>query len=169
MMAEVIQRATEPGGGQGPLPPGVGRADAQTVGDAAARFREALESAKTRAEARQAAEQLVSTAFIKPALEMLREGNQAPPPWGPGPGEKQFGPLLDQRIADEVVSAAGYPLVDRVAASLDRTRAGEPSGPVEHGRGTARVEHSIEGRQAEHGLAGPSVGHALDGRIGGAR
>lgn len=65
-------------------------------------------------EARQAAEGLVATSFIKPILAQTRESNNAPPPFGPTQAEKQFQSLLDNRLADELVHAAQFPIVDRM-------------------------------------------------------
>ena len=65
-------------------------------------------------EARQAAEGLVATSFIKPILSQTRESNNAPPPFGPTQAEKQFQSLLDNRLADELVHAAQFPIVDRM-------------------------------------------------------
>lgn len=99
--------------------------------DAAGSFQNALghaidsEHAKpdatTRAtEARDAAEQLVSTAFVQPILSGLREMNNAAPPFAPTQAEKQFGPLLDAQLADRYVAGQNFPLVDRLAAQLYR-------------------------------------------------
>lgn len=72
------------------------------------------------ADARRAAEGLVSTSFIEPILKQTRESNNAPPPFGPSNVEKQFGALLDSRLADDIVHAANFPLVDRIAEELTR-------------------------------------------------
>jgi len=104
--------------------PDAPRLRARDAEQAARRFRDSLARAEGKGEAREAAEQLVSNAFIQPVLKMLREGNDAPPPWGPGEAEKQFGPLLDQRLADEIVRAADYPLVERVTRELTRSSEG---------------------------------------------
>lgn len=66
------------------------------------------------ANARQAAEGLVATSFIKPILAQARESNNAPPPFGPTQAEKQFQSLLDNRLSDELVRAARFPLVERM-------------------------------------------------------
>lgn len=94
--------------------------------DAAGSFREALgkaawdnqERKAPEVEAREAAERLVSSAFIQPILESLREMNNAAPPFGPTQGEKQFAPLLDAQLADRYVAAQNFPLVDRIAQQL---------------------------------------------------
>mgnify|MGYP003630149151 CR=1 FL=1 len=69
-------------------------------------------------EARVAAEGLVSSTFIEPILKQIRESNTAPPPFGPSSAEKQFASLLDTNIADEIVHAANFPLVERIANQL---------------------------------------------------
>lgn len=70
------------------------------------------------AKARQAAELLVSTTLVEPVLKQIRESNNAAPPFGPAPGEKQFGALLDHRLAHDIVRSANFPLVDRLARNL---------------------------------------------------
>ena len=63
---------------------------------------------------REAAEQLVSTAFVTPVLGGLRENSTAAGPFAPSTAEKRFGPMLDQQFADRVVRAANFPLVDAI-------------------------------------------------------
>ena len=108
-----------------PLPVSIsGRSAARF--DAAGSFREALgkaawdhqEPKDLEVDAREAAERLVSTAFIQPVLASLREMNNAAPPFAPSQGEKQFAPLLDAQLADRFVAAQNFPLVDRIAQQL---------------------------------------------------
>ena len=70
------------------------------------------------AKARRAAEDLVSITLVQPMLEMARDANQAPPPFGPGEGEKTFGKLLDAQISRSIVRGSNYPLVDRLARDM---------------------------------------------------
>lgn len=70
------------------------------------------------AKARSAAEGLVSTTFIEPILKQVRESNNTPPPFGPSSAEKQFSALLDTKLADEIVHAANFPLVERISKQL---------------------------------------------------
>lgn len=63
---------------------------------------------------REAAEQLVSTAFITPILGALRENSTAAGPFAPSTAEKRFGPLLDQQFADRIVQAANFSLIDTI-------------------------------------------------------
>jgi Rod binding domain-containing protein len=90
---------------------------AQVPSDPRERFTlidDSLDANAKRAEAREAAEALVSTSFIKPILAQLRESNNAPAPFGPTQAEKQFGALLDTQLADEISRAAQFPIVDRL-------------------------------------------------------
>ncbi len=73
-------------------------------------------------QARAAAEGLVSATFIEPILKQIREGNDAPPPFGPSSAEKQFGALLDTRLADEIAHATNFPIVQRIAEQLSRAQ-----------------------------------------------
>ena len=68
-----------------------------------------------KAETREAAVQLVSSAFIKPILAQLRESRSTDGPFAPGPAEKRFGPLLDERVADQLVEASNFNLIDVIA------------------------------------------------------
>jgi Rod binding domain-containing protein len=70
--------------------------------------------------AKLAAEGLVSTTFIEPILKQVRESNHTPPPFGPSNAEKQFSALLDTRLADDIVHAANFPLVQRITDQLLR-------------------------------------------------
>lgn len=65
-------------------------------------------------EAREAAEGLVSAAFLQPLLKRFRESSQAAPPFGPGRGEQTMRTMLDQAWADQMVRRGEWPLVDRV-------------------------------------------------------
>ena len=72
----------------------------------------------------EAAEKLVATTFIKPMLKQAREMNDAPPPFGPTQAEKQFGALLDNKIADDIAASMYLAITDRMAREMDeRSRA----------------------------------------------
>jgi Rod binding domain-containing protein len=85
-------------------------------------FLEALGKAKRQdtpeSAARDAAEQWVAATLVQPLLKQLRDMNTAAPPFSPGPGEKQFGALMDAQVAHQIVTAKHFPLVDRVARQL---------------------------------------------------
>lgn len=68
--------------------------------------------------ARQSAEQLVSISLVQPMLKQLRSGNNAAPPFAPTEGEKQFRALTDADLAQKIVHAKQFPLVDRLAHEL---------------------------------------------------
>ena len=68
--------------------------------------------------ARSAAQQFVAVALVQPLLKQLRETSMAAPPFAPTSGEKQFQSLYDAEIAQRLVSAAHFPLVDRLAHDL---------------------------------------------------
>lgn len=96
---------------------GLAPSEQSATADQAQHFAELVERAKkgtTAEEIREAAEQLVSATFIKPILNQIRESNDAAPPFAPTQGEKQFGALMDQRIADEIVKSSRLPIVDRL-------------------------------------------------------
>jgi Rod binding domain-containing protein len=70
------------------------------------------------AQARDAAQQFVSTTLVQPLLKQLREMENAAPPFAAGPGEKQFRALMDAEVAQNITSASHFPLIDRVARQL---------------------------------------------------
>ncbi|MEM1331347.1 MAG: hypothetical protein AAGG07_12385 [Planctomycetota bacterium] len=71
--------------------------------------------------AREAAERFVAMTFVEPVLASLRDSNSAAEPFKPNQAEKQFRGMLDNQLAERVVSAADFPLVDRLASDLLRT------------------------------------------------
>jgi len=73
--------------------------------------------------ARQAANKLIASAFIIPALQSLRENALAAEngPFAPNLVEKRFGPILDQHIADEIVNASNFDLTDTIVDRVSRT------------------------------------------------
>ncbi|MDX9910435.1 MAG: hypothetical protein RBS39_01250 [Phycisphaerales bacterium] len=86
---------------------------AQASGRGDARTRETPEQ-----RARSAAEQLVAISFVQPILAQVREAKDAAPPFAPTEAEKQFGALMDARVAHELVRGSRLPLVDRLAQNL---------------------------------------------------
>jgi Rod binding domain-containing protein len=75
--------------------------------------------ARTPAEkAREVAEQYVSIALVQPMLKQLRETSNAAPPFAPTQAEKQFRALSDADLAQQIVKAKQFPLVDRLARDL---------------------------------------------------
>ena len=73
-------------------------------------------------EARRTAEELVSKVLGEPVFAQMRASNNAAPPFGPAPGEKQFAPLVDAQRALELVRSAHWPLVERLASDLTAPR-----------------------------------------------
>lgn len=68
--------------------------------------------------ARDVAEQYVSIALVQPLLKQLRETSNAAPPFAPTQAEKQFRALTDADLAQRIVQAKQFPLVDRLARDL---------------------------------------------------
>lgn len=72
-------------------------------------------------EAREAAEGLVSMAFLQPILKQMRESNNTAAPFGPGKGEQSMRTMLDQAWSDNIVKNGNWSLVNRVEQRmLDR-------------------------------------------------
>jgi Rod binding domain-containing protein len=55
---------------------------------------------------------------VQPMLKLLRDSNNAAPPFAPGPAEKQFRSLMDVELAQRIVNSANFPLVDALARRL---------------------------------------------------
>jgi len=99
-------------------------------------FEQQLRSASPSAaqeQARQAAEQLVSIAFIEPALKMMRENTLAAGPFAPGDTERRFAPMLDQMFSERVTTGSNFPLVDRLEKQLTSRIPPAPSPPRAEG------------------------------------
>ena len=74
-----------------------------------------------------AARRLVSDAFIEPLLREARESAQPGGMFAPGTGEKRFGHLVDRAMADRVVDAHRFDVVEAVERSLlQRVAGGTP-------------------------------------------
>lgn len=108
------------------------RSFAEALG--AVRRAEGLEAREGRSKedtARHAAEMLVATTLVEPVLKQLRESNNAAPPFAPTQAEKQFGAILDHRLAQDIVKGANFPMVDRLARDLLRNaKDTEPAQPA---------------------------------------
>jgi len=63
---------------------------------------------------RHAAQQLVSSALLLPTLALLRASGPTEGPFAPGDVERRFGPLLDQHMADRIVSSSNFSIVDAI-------------------------------------------------------
>jgi len=70
------------------------------------------------ATAHDTAQKLVATTLIKPILAQARAARDAPAPWGQTQAEKQFGALLDNRIADDISKASSFPIAQRIADQI---------------------------------------------------
>lgn len=69
-------------------------------------------------QAREAAQQMVASAFIMPVLAKLRESPFLTGPFAPGDAERRFGPLMDQHVADRITAGDHFPLVDQITDHL---------------------------------------------------
>lgn len=107
-------------------------------------------------QAKQAAEDFVSVALVQPILKQLRDSNKAAPPYGPGPGEKQFRTLADAQMARNLVRSSNWSLVDRLAKQMLRTTdAVQPGSPADIRR---RDEARAKAAEGEGGTGGATDG-----------
>jgi Rod binding domain-containing protein len=97
-------------------------------------------------QARSTAEQLVAVAFIQPLLKQMRESSTAPPPFAPTQAERQFGSLMDASLAQEIVRAQQFPLVDRLARHLlGRKEMDDARSEIEKAAGAADARTTFPG------------------------
>lgn len=68
--------------------------------------------------ARQAAEDLIGAALVKPVLKGLRESNGAAAPFAPGAGEKAFRGMMDDMLAQRLVKSGDWALVSSLTNRL---------------------------------------------------
>jgi Rod binding domain-containing protein len=94
--------------------------------------------ATPQARAREVAEQYVSIALVQPLLKQLRETSNAAPPFAPTQAEKQFRALTDADLAQRIVKAKQFPLVDRLAHDLLK-RGGELPRPTQDDPDATRI------------------------------
>lgn len=88
-------------------------------------------ASETREEqARDAARQFVSQTLVQPILKQVRDMDNTPPPFAPGPGEKQFRALMDAELAQRVTMSSHFPLIDRVARQLLKRGTQAPGVPA---------------------------------------
>lgn len=106
------------------------RGSRASVEDLGTTFRQALRAHKDAQDpeikARDAASDFVAQTLVLPVLAQMREMNDAADPFKPSSGEKQFGALLDQKLAKEITKASSFPLVDRLARDLLRSQGIQP-------------------------------------------
>ena len=84
-----------------------------------------------RSAARQAATELVASALLVPVLDAMYERPLAEPPFAPTAAEKRFAPMLSQHLADRIIGAANFPLVDTILDRLLGPEAPAPEAPSE--------------------------------------
>ena len=109
-----------------------GPAGAIGAGQGSESFAKALQKeAQThgRTAARQAATELVASALLVPVLDAMYERPLAEPPFAPTAAEKRFAPMLSQHMADRIIGAANFSLVDTI---LDRLLGPEAPSETEH-------------------------------------
>jgi len=105
--------------------------DAESAPAGAVSFEKRLDAA------REAAGELVATAFVKPVLSEMRASSMAAAPFKPGTWEKRFGPVIDGMVAQELVGSSGWGLVDRLAERFVGLARLE-----EHGEARIAIKHA---------------------------
>lgn len=91
-----------------------------------------------RARVREVAEQMVSAALVMPLLKELRQANRAAPPFGPTGAEKTLGPLADAALAQRMVRAEGWGIVERLERVFGERADGAEAARRALGEGGAR-------------------------------
>ncbi|MFW6059102.1 MAG: hypothetical protein ACODAQ_02910 [Phycisphaeraceae bacterium] len=75
-------------------------------------------------EARQAAQQLVSSAFLQPMLKQMRESGFKTEYFGNDPGSDAFNQQLHTELADRIVQRMDLPIVDAVTRFVTQRAGG---------------------------------------------
>ncbi|MFW5653416.1 MAG: rod-binding protein [Planctomycetota bacterium] len=96
---------------------------------------------------RRSAEELVSTAFLKPMFKLMRDDPLKSDLFGNSKGEETFGPMLDDEFARAIVSSEQWPIVDAVVRGLQV----RGTGPSDHDAprnpdrlpATTEVKHAV--------------------------
>ena len=70
------------------------------------------------AKSREAAEQLVALTFVQPMLKQLRESSNAAAPFGASAAEKSIRQMADGTLAQQLVHASRWGVVDSVARRM---------------------------------------------------
>lgn len=105
------------------LHPGIAAATLEMPATGAAGFAESLLAAgkpagddtdEKRAQVREAAQQFVASAFLKPMFAQVRNSPFKSDLMHGGQGEQMFGEQLDTHLADRMVQRMNFPLVDAV-------------------------------------------------------
>lgn len=79
--------------------------------------------------ARESAREFVAVTLVQPLLKQLRDTSQAAAPFAPSGAERQFRSMLDAQMAQRIVRASNFGIVDAIARNLMR------AGGV-HGKGS---------------------------------
>lgn len=82
---------------------------------------------KTEEQARAAAQQFVAVALVQPLLGQLRSSNAAAGVFAPSQGEKQFQTMFDAQIAERIVTASNFGIVDKLTDQLMKRIRGSSS------------------------------------------
>ena len=64
------------------------------------------------------ARRMMADAFLVPLLKELRANTAPKGMFAPGPGEKRFGTMYDQAIADRMLDANNFPVADALVEKL---------------------------------------------------
>ncbi len=81
--------------------------------------------------ARQAATELVASALLVPVLDAMYERPLAEAPFAPTAAEKRFAPMLSQHLADRIIGAANFSLVNTILDRLLGPETPAPEAPSE--------------------------------------
>ena len=63
-------------------------------------------------------QRMMSDAFLLPLLKNAREDSAPEGIFAPGPGERRFGSMLDQAIADRILESNNFPVADALEDKL---------------------------------------------------
>ncbi len=108
-----------------------GAVGAEQGGKSFAKSLQKAAQAHGRPAARQAATELVASALLVPVLDAMYERPFAKAPFAPTAAEKRFAPLLSQHMADRIIGAANFSLVNTILDRLLGPETPAPEAPSE--------------------------------------
>jgi Rod binding domain-containing protein len=96
-----------------------------------ARARKQIEDSPSSREAaaKESAREFVAVTLVQPLLKQLRDTSQAAAPFAPSGAERQFRSMLDAQMAQRIVRASNFGIVDAVARNLMRAGSEKGSTP----------------------------------------
>lgn len=93
-----------------------------------------------RSRIREVSVQYIAQSLVQPLLKQAREMRDDTPPFGATQAEKQFGALMDERTALDMVSRGRWGIVESVERRLLKAAGLSPQQPTEVSKGMTEIQ-----------------------------